>query len=155
MEITSADDWQSTELPTKASSDITPQNETETNVDGFESLNMDNPSQGKMDINEFLYKPGEDAPSDEKIEVSAVTIRDMDEEDGVEEELNLSPKQIKKAVMETLPMDEIEAIVRAHTQELIKLNIQDQLPVIIEKIAREELDKILKEEISLKSQIGG
>ncbi|MCC6137074.1 MAG: hypothetical protein IT287_00445 [Bdellovibrionaceae bacterium] len=44
---------------------------------------------------------------------------------------------------------EIEAIVRAHTEEVIKNQIQDSLIHVVEKIVREELNRIMEEEIRL------
>lgn len=47
---------------------------------------------------------------------------------------------------------EIEAIVRAHTEEVIKSQVKDSLLSIIEKVVREELNKVLEEEIRLKQE---
>ena len=48
---------------------------------------------------------------------------------------------------------EIEAIVRAHTEEFIKTQLKDSLLMIVEKIVREELNKVLEEEVRLKQEL--
>jgi CheY-like chemotaxis protein len=48
---------------------------------------------------------------------------------------------------------EIEAIVRAHTEEFIKTEIKQSLFEMMEKIVREELNKVLEEEVSLKQEL--
>lgn len=48
---------------------------------------------------------------------------------------------------------EIEAIVRAHTEEFLKNQLQDSLMNIVEKIVREELNKVLEEEVRLKQEL--
>ncbi len=48
---------------------------------------------------------------------------------------------------------EIEAIVRAHTEEFIKNQLQDSLLSIVEKVVRDELTKVLEEEVRLKQEL--
>jgi len=60
-----------------------------------------------------------------------------------------------KVVTNGMSAHEIEAIVRAHTEEVIKAQITDSLLVIIEKIVRDELSKILDEEVRLKQDLSG
>lgn len=49
---------------------------------------------------------------------------------------------------------EIEAIVRAHTEEFIKTEIKNSLIDLMEKIVREELNRVLEEEVNLKQELG-
>jgi CheY-like chemotaxis protein len=109
--------------------------ETDTDLDNFQSMELNADENLKLD--DFLYKPKDDglqAP-----EPPPMTITGTDNTDPI-----MTPA-------ETLDLGQIEAIVRAHTQEIIKLNIQEQLPKIIEKVVREELEKALKHELALKS----
>lgn len=48
---------------------------------------------------------------------------------------------------------EIEAIVRAHTEEFIKNQLQHSLLDIVERVVREELNKVLEEEVRLKQEL--
>lgn len=56
---------------------------------------------------------------------------------------------VKTATMTGMNDSEIEAIVRAHTEEVIKNQIQDSLIHVVEKIVREELNRIMEEELRL------
>lgn len=49
--------------------------------------------------------------------------------------------------------DEIEAIVRAHTEEIIKTQVRDILVPILERVVRDELTKFLDEEVRLKQEL--
>ena len=53
----------------------------------------------------------------------------------------------------TLPTADIEAIVRAHTEEYLTTHVTKQLQTILEKIVREELNKALEEEIRLNQDL--
>lgn len=59
----------------------------------------------------------------------------------------------KVATAVGLSDSEIEAIVRAHTEEIIKSQIKDSLLNILEKIVREELNKVMEEELRLRQDI--
>jgi len=59
----------------------------------------------------------------------------------------------KKIATVGLNDDEIEAIIRAHTEEVIKTQVVDSLTVIIERIVRDELSKLLDDEVRLKQEI--
>ncbi len=48
---------------------------------------------------------------------------------------------------------EIEAIVRAHTEEFIKNQLQDSLLGIVERVVRDELTRVLEEEVRLKQEL--
>lgn len=48
---------------------------------------------------------------------------------------------------------EIEAIVRAHTEEFIKNQLQHSLLEIVERVVRDELSKVLEEEVRLKKEL--
>ncbi len=68
------------------------------------------------------------------------------------------PKNLKSSdarPMQATDVDEqqIEAIVRAHTEEFLKNQLQHSLMSLVEKIVREELDKVLEEEVRLKQEL--
>lgn len=48
---------------------------------------------------------------------------------------------------------EVEAIVRAHTEEFLKTHIKPALSNIIERVIREELNKLLEEEVRLNKEL--
>lgn len=48
---------------------------------------------------------------------------------------------------------EVEAIVRAHTEEFLKTQIKPAMASIIEKVIREELNKLLEEEVRLNKEL--
>lgn len=72
-----------------------------------------------------------------------------------------SPESPKKEQTTTQSKDfnidglssEIEGIVRAHTEEILKKYIDKSLHQIMEKIIREELNKVLEEEIRLNQEL--
>jgi two-component system, cell cycle response regulator len=74
-----------------------------------------------------------------------------------EPKTHTSTKTINRKVttLEGLNDSEIEAIVRAHTEEVIKNQIQDSLLFVVEKIVREELNKIMEEELRLNQDYDG
>jgi|GEM_PF-1812046 len=122
-------------------------------IDGFESVEINKDSE-PLDLDSFLYKPGEDSVDDISDQVEHVVVRDLEaiEDEDASETLQLSDKKmealIAAQVKKQLSSEGIENLVRAHAQEIIKLNIIEQIPQMIEKIAREELDKLLKAEIT-------
>jgi two-component system, cell cycle response regulator len=60
----------------------------------------------------------------------------------------------RNTVHTSAPADsEIEAIVRAHTEEYIKTELKQSLFEMMEKIVREELNKVLEEEVGLKQEL--
>lgn len=67
------------------------------------------------------------------------------------EQTNTATKPaIKTSTMTGMSDSEIEGIVRAHTEEVIKNQIKDSLLPVIEKIVREELSRIMEEELRLR-----
>lgn len=48
---------------------------------------------------------------------------------------------------------EMEALVRAHTQEFLKTQIQPAFNQLIEKVVREEINKLLEEEVRLNKEV--
>lgn len=63
-----------------------------------------------------------------------------------------TPPPKKSSTTVGLNDTEIEAIVRAHTEEVIKLQLKDSLMQIIERVVREELHRIVDEEVKLQQQ---
>lgn len=68
------------------------------------------------------------------------------------EESKTPPPAKKSSTTVGLNDNEIEAIVRAHTEEVIKLQLKDSLMQIIERVVREELHRIVDEEVKLQQQ---
>ncbi len=64
-------------------------------------------------------------------------------------------KNSKPMITQSMGMNdqEIEAIVRAHTEEFIKNQLQDTLLDIVERVVRDELTKVLEEEVRLKQEL--
>jgi CheY-like chemotaxis protein len=64
-------------------------------------------------------------------------------------------KTAKPVITQSMGMNdqEIEAIVRAHTEEFIKNQLQDTLLDIVERVVRDELTKVLEEEVRLKQEL--
>ncbi len=64
-------------------------------------------------------------------------------------------KNSKPIITQSMGMNdqEIEAIVRAHTEEFIKSQLQDTLLDIVERVVRDELTKVLEEEVRLKQEL--
>ncbi len=64
-------------------------------------------------------------------------------------------KNSKPIITQSMGMSdqEIEAIVRAHTEEFIKNQLQDTLLDIVERVVRDELTKVLEEEVRLKQEL--
>lgn len=64
-------------------------------------------------------------------------------------------KNSKPIITQSMGMNdqEIEAIVRAHTEEFIKNQLQDTLLDIVERVVRDELTKVLEEEVRLKQEL--
>ncbi len=68
---------------------------------------------------------------------------------GIPRENTATKPAIKTSTMTGMGDSEIEAIVRAHTEEVIKNQVKDSLIHVIEKIVREELNRIMEEELRL------
>jgi two-component system, cell cycle response regulator len=64
-------------------------------------------------------------------------------------------KNSKPVITQSMGLNdqEIEAIVRAHTEEFIKNQLQDTLLDIVERVVRAELTKVLEEEVRLKQEL--
>jgi CheY-like chemotaxis protein len=64
-------------------------------------------------------------------------------------------KNLKPVITQSVGLNdqEIEAIVRAHTEEFIKNQLQDTLYDIVERVVRDELTKVLEEEVRLKQEL--
>lgn len=129
------DEWSSKPLSDTQLSEDESEPSEEIEMDQFQSVELKADEDLKLD--DFLYKP-DSSPEEEKPPI--VDVKMDSEADNASE-----PAQIQ------VNHDEIEAIVRAHAQEIIKMNIQEMLPQIIEKVTREELDKLLKDELKMKS----
>lgn len=51
--------------------------------------------------------------------------------------------------------EEISALVRAHVEEYLQIQIKDQLPGLLEKIIKEQLEQLLTEEAQLQNELDG
>jgi two-component system, cell cycle response regulator len=71
----------------------------------------------------------------------------------IKEKMATSKAETAFSTTKGLDNQEIEAIVRAHTEEFIKNQLQDSLLAIVEKIVRQELTKVLDEEVRLKQEL--
>lgn len=108
--------------------------DSENDLDQFQSMELNASENLKLD--DFLYKPEKEGLKPPP----------------VPKNLTKKPEPMTaESLASSLDPDEIEAIVRAHTQEIIKLNIQELLPKIIERVVREELEKAFQQELAIKS----
>lgn len=78
----------------------------------------------------------------------------MDDDSSFEPSVVMTPEQATRTMISKgLDTQEIEAIVRAHTEEFIKNQLQHNLLEIVERVVREELNKVLDEEVRLKQDM--
>ena len=121
------------------------------NLEKFESLNLtESTSQSESVFNDIdQIKP---AQLDSLFKQPVTS-------EALDSELSKIEKTYVKSNPSILPQtpgvssQEIEAIVRAHTEEFIKNQLQHSLLDIVERIVREELNKVLEEEVRLKQEL--
>lgn len=117
--------------------------ETDDNLDKFESMDLGN--EKKLDLNEFLYKPETSTKpvQDEKSEeykIQNVVIPHYEDTN-----MSATPQEVVMSV------EEKEAIIRSEVRTYLLGTIRDQLPSIVEKIVKSELENILQQELAIKN----
>ncbi|MBY0385275.1 response regulator [bacterium] len=132
------------------------------NLEKFESLNLtESASSSESVFNDidqiqpaqidsiFKQTPTQEAPRTEIAMPAA-----MDSElSKIEKTYVKSNPQMVISQAKGISDQEIEAIVRAHTEEFIKNQLQHSLLDIVERVVREELNKVLEEEVRLKQEL--
>jgi CheY-like chemotaxis protein len=113
--------------------------------DQFESMELNQEEDLKLD--DFLYKPETpQAPEPTNPEVSMAQTGEIH---------NVQIPQYQNTSSATpqtphISAEEMEAIIREETRQVLKTVIREQLPAIIEKVVKDELERILQQEMALK-----
>ncbi len=147
--------WQSKDL---SKFKITAENESD-NLEKFEALNLSTTSPGQNLQSRIASSKKLELPSlgDENIAPPQKTA--PPEPPPRSPELSLPPREEttrpvpRSPTPTTLPNDELEAIVRAHTEEFLKTHIKPSFIELIEKVVREEIAKLLEEEVRLNKDL--
>ncbi len=139
MQASNDDEWEAKPLQDSALA-TTSADDGDGDMDQFQSMDLGN--EKKINLDDFLYKPN--SPTKNSAATAPELTKTLMTDAG--------PAPHKAAPdFETISPEETEHIIRSETRKILKTIIADQLPLIMEKVIREELDKVLQQEINLKS----
>lgn len=147
--------WQSKDL---SKFKITTENESD-NLEKFEALNLSTASPGQNLQSRIASSKKLELPSLGDENIAPVQKTAPPEPTPRSPELSLPPIEEttrpapRSPTSTTLPNDELEAIVRAHTEEFLKTHIKPSFMELIEKVVREEIAKLLEEEVRLNKDL--
>ncbi len=124
------------------------------NLEKFESLNLTEESPSFSDNISMAPLTQDEVLMNEIDHIQPTNLDNVFQVEQYSAPQNRTQTSAKSTVSTTgLNDNEIEAIVRAHTEEFIKNQLKDSLLHIVEKIVREELNKVLEEEVRLKQEL--
>ncbi len=149
LSVTETDDkdnWEAKPLSKNINKDETQDYTQEDDLDQFKSMDLGD--EKKLNLDDFLYKP----------EASSVSVeKNMTESDATTRTGEIHNVNVPNYDNRTQPMGqggmnpaEMEAIIRQEVRIAMGKVIQDQLPGILERVVRDELEKILQQEMALK-----
>ncbi len=119
--------------------------------ENFESVGLDDMKKLKLD--DFLYKPQEGFTPPPAPFVEQTRSR---EDSNLIINMSSSPQPAPSrdsyaaSSHGTVSAEETEAIIRSEVRSLIQKSLSGQLPLMLEKIIREELQRVLEQELALK-----
>jgi hypothetical protein len=148
IELLSDDNWEAKPLNDQSKNQEPPP--VDDDLDGFQSMDLQ--TEQRLKLEDFLYQPedGVTPPPPEMTGGKITNIRITASENTGNQFQNMQVSGTDNQ-FNTISPQEAEAIIRAETRSLIKKTIDSQLPKIMEKIVREELARVLEQELAIKS----
>ncbi len=143
--ISAADDedipesWEAKPLNNHALKDF--KDTQETHEDDFQSMDLS--KNKKLDLNEFLYRP--EKPLNPQKPPTPPPSSSQSFQEEVDENTVVTSS--------TISTEETEAIIRSETRSFLASYIQKEFPALLEKIVRDELDKVVQQELSIKESL--
>ena len=124
-----------------------------TNKDEFQPVDLQ--SDKKLDLNDFLYQPESNRTSTETPQPKIK--QEAENQKSVKNEAPLIQKDPspfegfdKKDLSQKSTVPEKQNLISPEVQATLEKAIKDQLPGIVEKVVREELEKLFQQETALK-----
>lgn len=150
LDISIDETWEPKPLNNQAINPPQQPSSDEEDFEDFASFGIEEVKNLKLD--DFLYKPetGMTPPPTPHVEPTLTKDKTNPLPGAVQASPSAIPPSATPAQRVGFSPAETEAIIRSEVREIIQASLKAQLPIILERIVREELQRVLEDELSLK-----